>query len=87
MSYKEIIKIYNTRKEKIERLIEEDSHLLDDIRIQQLKGAKDEIEMFVSVLDQYKQHSMAMQNQPSLSDLHGRKNYGLLSRMISLIFG
>lgn len=87
MSYKEIIKIYNARKEKIERLIEEDGHQLSENRILHLKGAINEIDMFISVLEQYKQQSMAMQNQPSLSDLRGRSNYGLWSKLISSIFG
>ncbi|MFW6014054.1 MAG: hypothetical protein ACOCZQ_02475 [Nanoarchaeota archaeon] len=87
MSYKEIIKIYNARKEKIQRLVEEDSHLLDENRLLQLRGAIDEIEMFVSVLEQYKQQSMVTQNQPSLSELHGKNKYGMWSKLIASIFG
>ncbi len=87
MSYKEIIKIYNSRREKIESLLEQDRSLLDEERTLQLKGAVDEINLFISVLEQYRHKNIAMKNQPSLDNLQGFSNAGFWNRVKNSMFG
>ncbi len=86
MSYKEIIKIYNSRKEKIENLMEQNNHLLDEKRQLQLQGAVDEINLFISVLEQYRQKTVVMKNQPSLDEMQSMHNNGLWNKVKSSMF-
>jgi hypothetical protein len=53
MSYKKIIRMFDERKQKLASLLGDDSLALKEDRLNQIKGAIDEIELFLMTLQQY----------------------------------
>lgn len=53
MVYKKIIKLCHERKEKLTKLLDNDSLNLKNDRVNQIKGAIDEIELFLMTLHTY----------------------------------
>ena len=53
MPYKNLIRIFDERKRKLSALLEDDTVQLTDERTYQIKGAVDEIELFLLTLRQY----------------------------------
>jgi hypothetical protein len=68
MPYKEIIKMYSERKSKLIELLNENSHGLDPERLYSIKGAVDEIELFLNTLSQHQERAVFYEgrSQPGL---------------------
>ena len=58
MPYKEIIKIYTERKNKLSEILNENSMCLDQERLYSIKGAVDEIELFLNTLSQHQERAV-----------------------------
>jgi hypothetical protein len=58
MPYKEIIKMYSERKSKLTQLLNENSLGLDQERLYSIKGAVDEIELFLNTLNQHQERAI-----------------------------
>lgn len=57
MPYRGLIKMYTERKNKLSELLNEDSVELKPERLHSIKGAVDEIEMFINVLNQHQEEA------------------------------
>jgi len=55
MVYKDLIKLCSERKEKLTDLLENDSLDLDNDRVNQIKGAIDEVEFFLMTLQHHQE--------------------------------
>lgn len=86
MSYKELIQIYNNRREKLQSLMQDNSVSLDDNRVLQIRGAIDEISMFISVLEQYHQRNI-QSGVRTINQLEHNNGDGLFKRVKSSVFG
>lgn len=86
MSYKELMQIYNNRREKLQSLMNDDSVNLEENRLLQIKGAIEEISMFLSVLEQYHQKNVE-NNIRKINDIEGNIREGVFSKVKSSVFG
>ncbi|MFW5991536.1 MAG: hypothetical protein ACOCZ6_01585 [Nanoarchaeota archaeon] len=84
MSYKELIQIYDSRREKLQNLLNDGSAELDEQRSLQIQGAIDEISMFISVLQQY--HQKNTERDLSINGVEGKAQESFLKRMKSCVF-
>jgi hypothetical protein len=55
MNYKQLCRIYGERKEKLSELLTDAALELKPSRRDQIKGAIDEIDMFLTTLEQYRE--------------------------------
>ena len=62
-----MIKLCNERKEKLTTLIENDSLNLKNDRVNQIKGAIDEIELFLMTLQHYQQKEVKTNYKQSIN--------------------
>lgn len=73
MAYKEIIRLFDERKRKLGTLIEDSSLSLKENRIHQIKGAIDEIELFLLTLQQYQERKVQRNFSTSVAQLPDAK--------------
>lgn len=85
MTYKKIIRMCNERKDKLESLLEDNTIKINNERKLQLKGAVDEIELFISLLQQYQEQTAAV--LPGVESLKGLEDKGIFSKLRSGMFG
>ncbi|MGM5481910.1 MAG: hypothetical protein ACQESF_00465 [Nanobdellota archaeon] len=86
MSYKELIQIYNNRQEKLQNLMDDNSVNLEEARALQIKGAIDEISMFLRVLEQHYEKN-ANSSAVQINNIGNDTRRGLFGKMRLNILG
>jgi hypothetical protein len=69
MPYKELIKMYTERKSKLSELLNENTLGLNQERIYSIKGAVEEIDMFLNVLSQHQEEMVLVESKNDTGSL------------------
>jgi len=83
MPYKNLIKIYSERKNKLNELLNQNVGLKQE-RIIAINGAVDEIGLFINILNQYQEQTIA-NNQKQLSE--SVNQMGVISKIKNSVLG
>jgi len=75
MAYKEIIRLFDERKRKLGALLDDDCVQLKDERAQQIRGAMDEIELFLLTLHQYQDRRLQRNFSPTAELPDAKKGF------------
>ncbi len=85
MVYKKLIRLYTGRKQKLQAMLGSNSANLKPERMQQIKGAVDEIDLFLLTLSQYQDKVIKANFERQL--VSGPQKTGILSRLGKMLGG